>query len=116
MVDQTSNFSPEDIEKTKGLAWLSYLGFLFLIPLLVYRDSPYTKFHVNQGIVLFIAEVILGIVITVLGFIPIIGVILSLILNLLYIVTFVFAIMGIVFSLQGQAKRLPIIGNIDLYK
>ena len=101
MLDETGRFLPEDIERTKGLAWLSYLGFLFLVPLLVYKDSPYAKFHVNQGIVLFIAEVIIGIINTVLGFIPIIGVILSLIINLLYIVLLVFAIMGIVFSVQG---------------
>ena len=61
MLDEMGRFLPEDIERTKGLAWLSYLGFLFLVPLLVYKDSPYDKFHVNQGIVLFITEVIIGI-------------------------------------------------------
>jgi len=40
------------INEGKSLAWLSYLGILLLIPLLVNRENEYSKFHVKQGIVL----------------------------------------------------------------
>ncbi|MEO0146308.1 MAG: hypothetical protein ABIM19_05695, partial [candidate division WOR-3 bacterium] len=44
---------PKVIEEGKGLAWLSYLGILFLVPLFVQRTNPYSMFHVRQGMVLF---------------------------------------------------------------
>ena len=51
----------EQIKEGKSLAWLSYFGILFLIPLLVYKDNPFSKYHARQGMVLFFAEVVLGI-------------------------------------------------------
>lgn len=30
-------FSPADVNQTKSLAWMSYLGVLFFVPLLVYQ-------------------------------------------------------------------------------
>ena len=67
-------FSPADVNQTKSLAWMSYLGVLFFVPLLVYQQSPYTKFHVNQGLVLFIVEVGSGILQRVFYFIPLVAV------------------------------------------
>lgn len=123
MMNQTAaeTFAPDDIQKTKGLAWLSYLGILFLIPMLVNQNSPYTKFHVNQGIVLFIADLILYVAVSIvsfiLGFIPIIGIILSALLYLaVSIVILIFVILGIVNAVQGQAKELPVIGKFRILK
>lgn len=121
MIDETQNYDPQDIQATKGLACLSYIGILFLIPMLVNKDSQFTKFHVNQGIVLLLADIILGIgagiLCAILAFIPIVGWILSLVISAgIPIVLFVFLILGLVNALQGTAKRLPIIGNIQIYK
>ena len=41
-----------EVEMAKGTAWLSYLGILWLIPLLTMKDNAFAKFHVKQGIVL----------------------------------------------------------------
>lgn len=95
---------PQDIEKNKVYAILAYIGILFLVPLLAAKDSPYAKFHTNQGLVLFLLEVILSVV----WWIPFLG--------LLWIAVVVFAIMGIINAAQGECKPLPIIGEIQLIK
>ena len=112
-MDETYRFDPNDINQTQGLAWLSYLGIFFLIPLLVYRDSPFSKFHANQGLVLFIFWLVLTVILRVLAFIPIINWF-SWILNLLYIPFVILMVIGIVNAAQGKAKRLPVIGNIEM--
>lgn len=111
--NMTNQFSQEDIQATKGLACLSYLGLLFLIPMLVNKDSPFTKYHVNQGIVLFIMELAFGVVNFVLSFVPIIGGLISFVVSVLFMVL---SILGIVNAAQGQAKPLPVIGEIQIYK
>ena len=113
MIDETYRFDPNDINATKSLAWLSYLWVLFLIPMLVNTNSPYTKFHVNQGIVLLILTIIANVVCVVLNFIPAIG---TLIAGLVQLSLVALIVVGIINVAQGKAKRLPIIGNIELYK
>ncbi len=114
-------YDPNDIQQTKSIAWLSYFGIFFLIPMLVYKDSPYTKFHVNQGIVFLIFDVAgsiaLSIVSAVLAFIPLIGWAIASLLSLAFgVLVLVFMIMGIVNAATGKAKPLPLIGKITIYK
>jgi hypothetical protein len=58
--------APEEISpdaaNNKGMAVLSYLGALVLIPLFARKDSPFARFHINQGLVLMFAEMILSLV------------------------------------------------------
>lgn len=107
--DTTAEFNPADIEANKILSLFSYLGILFLIPLLAAKDSKYARFHANQGIVLFI----FSIAVNLLRYIPYIGGILGGIGSL---ITFVLAIIGIVNAVNGKAKELPVIGKIKLLK
>ena len=114
-------YNPNDINQTKSIAWLSYFGIFFLIPMLVYKNSPYTKFHVNQGIVFLIFDVVgsiaLAIVSTILAFIPITGWILASLLSFAFwVVVVVFMVIGIVNAATGKAKPLPLIGKITIYK
>lgn len=114
-------YDPNDIQQTKSIAWLSYFGIFFLIPMLVYKNSPYTKFHVNQGIVFLIFDVVgsiaLAIVSTILAFIPITGWILASLLSFAFwVVVVVFMVIGIVNAATGKAKPLPLIGKITIYK
>ncbi len=113
MENETRNFSQQDIQSTKGLAILSYFGPLFLIPMLVNKDSAFTKFHVNQGMVLLIIMVIFNVAGTVLHFIPVVG---SLVRLAIRIATMVLIILGAVNAARGEAQRLPIIGNIEIYR
>ncbi len=101
-------FDPADIEKNKAMAGLAY--FLFFLPLVSCPDSPYGRYHANQGLVLLLFSVIGSIV---LGIIPIIG---WIILLFFPIVVVVFAIMGLMNGLNGRAKPLPLIGKIIILK
>lgn len=106
-----THIAPEDIEKNKIWAIISYLGIIGIIIAFVSdgKNSPYVKFHLNQSVCLLIAALI-GSAITM---IPIIGWLLAPIVGL---VVLVFVIMGIINAAQGQVKRLPLIGDFDLIK
>lgn len=101
-------FNPEDIEKNKTMAGLAYI--LFFIPLIACPDSPFGKFHANQGLLLLIVGIVGSMV---LSFIPIIG---WVILPFFSLAVLIFAILGLVNGLQGKAKRLPIIGKYTILK
>lgn len=111
--DFTSTMDPNDVASNKGMAVLAYFGFLFLVPLLAAPNSQYARFHVNQGLVLFIADIIYGVIAGVLGLIPVVGGIIAGVLSLLILVL---VIMGIVNAATGKAKELPIIGKIRILK
>ena len=57
-VDNNSNSNQIDQSNTILFSILSYLGILWLIPLLVEKNDKIVRFHVNQGIVLCIFYVI----------------------------------------------------------
>lgn len=100
---------PADVNKNKVFAILSYFGFLFILPLLCCKDSGFAKFHANQGLLLFIIEIIAGI----LNVIPFLGRILSAVLSL---IALVFFILGVVSAAQGTMKPLPFIGSFRIIK
>ncbi|MFH1246393.1 MAG: DUF4870 domain-containing protein [Candidatus Liptonbacteria bacterium] len=86
------------------IAALSYLGILVIVPLLVAKDDPFVKFHVKQGIVLLISYVVASAVMII----PILGWIAGV---LLFLMNVVLMIMGIIHSLNGEEKELPVIGK-----
>lgn len=107
--DTTDQFDAKDIADNKIIALFSYLGILFLIPLLASPNSKYARFHANQGLVLFLANIVLGIV----AVIPILGWIVG---GIGSVVAFILAILGIVNAVTGKAKELPLIGKISILK
>ena len=101
--DTTAEFDSKDITDNKVMAVLAYIGILFLIPLLAAPNSRFARFHANQGLVLFLAEVVLGAAGGVLGLIPFVGWIIS---STIAIVCLAFMIIGIVNAANGKAKEL----------
>ena len=87
---------PKDIEKNKGVALLSYILFLFLIPMFLKRKSHFCQFHAKQGLVLFIA----GIIAFFLQLIPIIG-------TLAIILVFFLSVVGIYKCIEGEYWKVP---------
>ncbi len=78
---------------------------LFFVPLLTEaKNDHFVKFHVKQGLVLFIACVASAIFIRL----PVIGWILMVPLN---VFLFIVWIMGILNALSGKQKHLPLIGE-----
>ena len=97
------------MDGNKLLAAISYIGILFLVPLLAAKDDAFARYHANQGLVLFLVGIALGII----GVIPVVGTIIALVGGL---ATFVFAILGIINALKGEMKPLPLIGGIEIIK
>lgn len=76
-MDNTGNSNQNDQSNTILFSILSYIGILWLIPLLVEKNDKVVRFHVNQGIVLFIFDIIgsiaVGILSAIFVFIPVIS-------------------------------------------
>lgn len=106
--DSTQEFTKEDIEKNKVMGILAYI--LFFIPLLAAKDSPFARYHANQGLVLFIFGFGGGLV---LSLIPVLGWIIAPIFSVLVTIL---AVIGIINVANGRAKELPLIGKFKLLK
>lgn len=98
----------------KVMGVLSYLGLLVLIPILVGPKTPFVRYHANQGLVLCLVQIGCSILTVVVGWIPFIGSLLGMILALVNICIVIFAIVGIVYVIQGKTKDLPVIGGIKI--
>ena len=93
---------------------LAYIGILFLVGLIADGQNPKVRFHVNQGLVLFLSELILGIVCSIIGVIPIVGIIGSILSGVIGIIGIVFMIIGIVHAANDEEVPLPVIGGITI--
>ncbi len=103
----TVSVSKEEIEKYKTMAILAWI--VFFIPLLTdAKDSKFAKFHANQALLVTLLSVV-SYILTATFIGAVVGIPLS-------IAALVFWVMGIISASQGQMKRTPIIGNIDLIK
>lgn len=101
---KTEDVSSKDVEENKTMAIVSYLGLIGIIVVLAtgaHTKSPFVKFHLNQALPLTIASLV--------GALPFIG-------WVVLIGVMVLWVMGIIAASQGQMKRLPITGNIELIK
>lgn len=109
--------------RDKCLACISYFSILFLlISIIVARNVPFVKFHINQAIVHILFNIVcvvtaiaLFFIITIISYIiPFFAITLSLIVILaipLFIFNLICLICGILNSIRGIAKPLPIIGK-----
>lgn len=115
----------------KLMAVISYLGLLFLIPLLTkaHESSPFVKLHLNQGLLITVLGVAVAIVSTLLGLIQVTRYTyvvawlppvpysvtpwwITLITSLLSLAVVVLAIIGIINAAQGKMSKLPLIGDL----
>jgi len=106
-------FTMDSNEKVFGV--LAYLGILFIIPLAAGK-TPFSRYHANQGLVLFIANVAIGVVSGILMAIPFIGVLGYILSGVGGLACFILMILGIVNAAQEQMKPLPVIGGIQILK
>lgn len=98
--------APQAVNNNVIMAVLAYLGILIIVPFVTdAKNDPFVKFHLKQGLVLVISEVI-GIFI---GVVPILGWIIA---PFLMLFNLIMVILGIVNAATGKQKQLPIIGSI----
>lgn len=105
----TADYSPEDIAKNKPITFLAYLGALCFIPLFIAKDSPYARFHTNQGLILFL----FGLITSVAGLIPYVGWIIAAVIS---IFDTLLLVVGILNAFRGEAKELPLIGKFRILR
>ncbi len=87
-----------DIEANKTFAAMSYLWILCLVPLLLRRSSKFAQFHAKQGLVLFLAELLVGMVM----WIPLIG-------QILLFACILVAALGFLKAMGGEWWKIPFI-------
>lgn len=97
-VEPKMAFDQNDVEENKFVAALSYLGLLFLVPLLVKKDSPFAQFHAKQGLVLCIAFFVFN-------FIPVFGWIANIALLIVNII-------ALVKTLSGETWEIPLVKDV----
>ena len=114
--DETESIDPADIELNKTYGGLAY--FLFFLPLLKCPDSKYGRFHANQGLLLLIFSVGLGIIGSIIATVLTWRLWwLSSLISLAFSVSVLaIGIIGLMNGFKGQAKELPIIGRFRLIK
>jgi uncharacterized membrane protein len=100
-VEKKQGRDPNDVEEGKGLAWLSYIGILFLVPLLAKKENTFCMHHAKQGIVYFIIEFCLAILLVI----PFLGWIIYL-LGMIFMLVMV--IIALVQTLQGNWWEAPL--------
>lgn len=89
------------------MATFSYLSILFWVPIFISKDDEFVKFHIKQGFVLFIVEVITG----MFTFFST-QIWLEIVVSLLLLVWLVLSIIGIKNVIKGKEVALPIIGKV----
>ena len=90
--------------KNIGMAIVAYI--IFFIPLLTEaKKDPFVKFHVKQGLVIFLSWIIVSIVGYLLPWE------LWMIERLLNLAVLVLMVVGIITASKGEEKPLPIIGK-----
>lgn len=118
--DTTASYAAADVQNNKVMAVLSYIGILVLIPILAAKESPFARFHANQGLVLLLCEVgfsvasmILSVIFAFLGPLALLWTLVAALVNIAFLVLL---ILGIVNAAQGMAKELPLIGKFRILK
>jgi len=108
MEDQKKNFEKlneknvlgkmsNKVKNKNGLAALSYLWILCIIPLLASKDE-FVKFHARQGVILFLIELVLSLI----AWIPLVGWLASLMVVIVCVI-------GIIKALNGEKWEIPYI-------
>ncbi len=109
-----------DVEKNKVFAVLAYIGILVLVPILAAKDSPFAKYHANQGLVLFIACVIISVIFVPvmigMSFIPGVNCLVPVLGMVVSLGLVAFMILGIINAINGKMVPLPLIGQFKILK
>lgn len=131
--DTSKDYTKKDKDDNKGLALLSYIGPLALIPYFYNKGSKYVKYHAIQGMNLLIVWICYVIVSSLLSLIKItkscdsyLGIFTNCTkvtpwwirfpVDVIGLFLFALSVIGVVYALTGVAKKLPIIDRVTLFK
>jgi uncharacterized membrane protein len=103
-LEKKSDDSDSRLYALIGLALL-ILGYIIVV--LSRKEDKYAMYYAKQGLILFIACVIAWAIGWALLWIPLIGQIIGWVINVMLLVLW---IIGVVYSLSGEEKEVPVIG------
>ncbi len=117
--DTTAEYEKKDIEKNLFFAIISYFGILILLPIIVVPDSKFAKFHTSQALNLMLVRFVYYIISAVLILIfmnisKVVTIIIAGLLALLGVGIFAIWIQGVANAAGKRAKKLPLVGNMDV--
>ena len=112
--DHTAEFDPKDISDNKVFAMLVYLmGTIgIIIALLASHASPYTMFHVRQGLKITVVNMLLAIVVLVLFW----TVLVPIVCGIMFVVLFVVNIICFFQVCSGKAKEPAIVCKLGFLR
>lgn len=105
-----------------SLAAFAYIGPFFFIGLISeHKNDPVLRYHLNQGLVLFIGEVVGCIAIwflsKLIAAIPVFGSFISALIGIGFAAVCVFfSVKGALNAFSGKTVPLPVIGSVTLLK
>jgi len=110
-------FDSNDIEVNRKYASVAYLGVLFFVPLVMCPTSKLGRYCANQGLLVLLTYMALGLVRGILGWIPVVGFIVSIAANVANFAVFALSVYFTYLTFTGgEARELPGIGQIELIK
>lgn len=109
--------SADELTQKKVICSLAYLfGILFFLPLVVYPNDEFAKFHANQALVVLLTVIIGEVIFGILTIIPAVGIVFSIlcgVFGLLMLIACILAILGVV---REEKYEIPVIGKIKILK
>ncbi|HIY96657.1 MAG TPA: DUF4870 domain-containing protein [Candidatus Borkfalkia excrementigallinarum] len=113
--------SADELMQKKAICSLAYLfGILFFLPLIIYPNDEFAKFHANQALVVLltviVGEVIFGILTGLLGAVAFLGTLFGILCGVFGLIMLVACILAILGVVREERYELPIIGKIKLIK
>ena len=112
----------DDAEKNKIFGVIAYLWILWVVSYVVAKDSPFAKYHANQGFTLFVLSTAIWIVESILSeifymILPAGGFgIISLIWGFVWLGVLGLVVLGIINAARGKCVPLPWIGGFKILK
>lgn len=86
------------------------------MPLIVYPDDDFARFHANQGLIVLLVSVIGGAVLGILTMLPVVGLVFTILSSLFGVVMLVACIFGILNVVREEKRELPVIGKFTIIK
>ena len=107
-IKKDSGFVISKKENRTLMGILAYMGPLVIVSYVMAKDDPFVKFHIKQGLVLLVIELIVWVLS------PMFWSLFALI-QLINLAVLIFIIIGVINVAQGREKELPFLGKFSRY-
>ena len=117
MSDETPLISPTPQQSglsdnaASGIAYLTFIPAIIFLATAPYNQKPLIRFHSWQSIFLCVAYIVIQIGLSILGHIPILGLIFGVVGFLVWVGFFILWLITIIKTFNGQMFKIPVIGD-----